>query len=268
MTPPRATRTALLNQKGGVGKTTTTLHLGGALAAAGRRVLLVDMDPQTHLTKALGLPLLDHETGPTLAMAMLGHQDDPEYVFSLVRRHSENLDAIPGSYDLLSLCRQLYSARSAEERLGWALEHLDGRYDHILVDCRPALEIDTDCVLRWADDVLVPVELDTTSIDAVKLLTAQIASISTEARQDPPAYRGLVINLIPQGRPTRYRARVRDAFHSLPVPVVAEIPLRDCLVQAKEKHQTIHQYDPSSDAAAMYAAMAVAAGYLTESATA
>ncbi|MFG2299171.1 ParA family protein [Streptomyces sp. NPDC048603] len=268
MTPPRATtRTALLNQKGGVGKTTTTLHLGGALAAAGRRVLLVDMDPQANLTRALGVGLLDHQDGRTLPKAMLGHKDDPDYALSLVREHSPGLHVIPASYDLLSLCRQLYTARSAEDRLDWVLEHLDSRYDHVLVDCRPALEIDTDCVLRWADDVLVPVELDTTSIDAVKLLTAQVHSISTDARQQPPAYRGLVINLIPQGRPTKYRVRMREAFHSLPVPVVGEIPIRDSLVQAKDKHQTIHQYDPTSDAAAMYTAMATTAGYLTEGTT-
>ncbi|MEU8466224.1 ParA family protein [Streptomyces sp. NPDC029003] len=256
------TRDALLNQKGGVAKSTNTLHLGGALAAAGRRTLLVDLDPQANLTEFMGLDQHDHQNGPTLPQAMLQHPDDRDYALSLVRKHSENLYAIPASFDMFTLPRDLHASRSNEDRLTWVLEHLDGIFDHVLVDCRPGLDIDTDNVLHWAHHVIVPVELDTSSLTALKLLIAQIQTLAQDTRRTPPAYRGLIIGRIPKGDPTLLDRQVRDAFHALPIPVVGEVRMRDTLVRAKEKGQTIQQYDPNGDAAAMYHSMAVQAGFL------
>lgn len=256
------TRDALLNQKGGVGKSTTGLHLGGALAAAGRRTLLVDLDPQGNLTQFLGMQQHNHQTGPTLPQAMLNHPNDRDYALSLIRKHSENLYAIPASFDMFTLPRDLHSSRSNEDRLTWVLEHLDGLFDHVLVDCRPALDIDTDNVLHWATKALVPVELDTSSITALKLLIAQIRTLADDTRRTPPDYRGLIINRIPKGKLTLIDRQVRTAFHGLAIPVVGEVTMRDTLVRAKEKGQTIQQYDPTGDAAAMFHSMAVKAGFL------
>ncbi|MFE3996549.1 ParA family protein [Streptomyces goshikiensis] len=256
------TRDALLNQKGGVGKSTTTLHLGGALAAAGRRTLLVDLDPQANLTKFLGLEQHDHVHGPTLPQAMLTHPNDRDYALSLIRKHSENLYAIPASFDMFTLPRELHTSRSNEQRFTWVLEHLDELFDHVLVDCRPGLDIDTDNVLHWARKVLVPVELDSTSIDALKLLIAQVRTLADETRRTPPTYRGIAINRIPKGGLTLLDRQVRQAFRDLPIPVIGEVRMRDSLVRAKEKGQTIQQYDPSGDAAEMYHSMAVKAGFL------
>ncbi|WP_051807890.1 MULTISPECIES: ParA family protein [unclassified Streptomyces] len=259
------TRDALLNQKGGVGKSTTTLHLGGALAAAGRRTLLVDLDPQAHLTEFLSMEQHDHKNGPTLPQAMLAHPSDRDYALSLVRKHSENLYVIPASFDLFTLPRDLHASRSNEDRLTWVLEHLDGLFDHVLVDCRPALDIDTDNVLHWATKVIVPVELDTSSIKALKLLIAQVRTLAEDTRRTPPEYRGIVINRIPKGGLTLLDRQVRDAFRALAIPVVGEVRMRDSLVRAKEKGMTIQQYDADGDAAAMYHSMAVAAGFLEAS---
>ncbi|MFI5621568.1 ParA family protein [Streptomyces sp. NPDC051567] len=256
------TRDALLNQKGGVAKTTTTLHLGGTLAAAGRRTLLVDLDGQGNLTTALKVDRLHPQGEMTLARAML-EGCTREQARSMVRQHSENLFVIPSALDLFTLPRNLYSARSSEHRLTWVLELLEEEFDHCLVDCRPALEVDTDNALTWATAVLIPVDVDEFSIEALELLIGQVQTLATEARIDPPRYRGLVINRI--DRPfSGFHQKVYDALHQLPLPVVGEIPLRTAVAEAKNKGKTIAQYEPRSDVARMYRDLAVKAGYLPE----
>lgn len=252
----------MLNQKGGVAKTTTTLHLGGTLAAAGRRTLLVDLDGQGNLTTALKLPRLHPGGELTLARAMLD-TCTRDQARSLVRRHSENLWVIPSALDLFTLPRQLHSTRSKEERLAWVLEHLEDEFDHCLVDCRPALDVDTDNVLRWAEHVLIPVDVDEFSIEALELLLGQVQTLVNETRMPMPHYRGLVINRI--DRPfSGFHQKVFDALHQLPLPVVGEIPLRTAVAEAKNKGQTIAQYEPKSDVARMFRDLAVKAGYLPE----
>lgn len=259
------TRDALLNQKGGVAKTTTTLHLGGTLAAAGRRTLLVDLDGQGNLTTALKLPRLNPRGELTLAQAMLDGDRSREEVRAMVRRHSENLWVIPSALDLFTLPRNLHSKRSSEERLAWVLELLGEDFDHCLVDCRPALDIDTDNVLRWADHVLIPVDVDEFSIEALELLLGQVQTLVSETRTEPPHYRGLVINRIDKPL-SKFHQKVFDALHALPLPVVGEIPLRTAVAEAKNKGQTIAQYEPRSDVARMFRDLAVAAGYLESTA--
>ncbi|MGW2866350.1 ParA family protein [Streptomyces sp. NPDC001205] len=259
---PTMTKDALLNQKGGVAKTTTALHLGGTLAAAGRKTLLVDLDGQGNLTDALKVPRLDPTKELTLTQAMLNGCDQ-EQARSLVRRHSENLYLIPSSLDLFTLPRNLYSTRSKEHRLQWVLEHLEGDFDHGLVDCRPALEVDTDNALVWAEHLLIPMDVDEFSLKALELLIGQVQTLVSEARVPEPQYRGMVVNKV--ARPfSGFHQSVYDALYSLPLPVVGEIPMRTALAQAKNLGQTIHQYDPRSDVARMYRNLAESAGYLPE----
>lgn len=255
------TRDALLNQKGGVAKTTTTLHLGGTLARAGKKVLLVDLDGQGNLTTALKMARLNPKDELTLAQAMLDRCDQDE-ARSLVRRHSEGLYLIPSALDLFTLPRRLHGQRSSEDRLTWVLEQLeDEGFDHCLVDCRPALDVDTDNVLKWAQNVLIPVDVDEFSIEALELLLGQVMTLVAETRMPVPHYRGLVINRI--DRPfSAFHQQVYDALHHLPLPVVGEIPLRTAIAEAKNQGQTIAQYAPTADVAQMFRELAVKAGYL------
>lgn len=254
------TRDALLNQKGGVAKTTTTLHLGGTLAAAGRKTLLVDLDGQGSLTTALKVPRLNPKSELTLTRAMLDGCDR-EQARTLVRQHSENLWLIPSSLDLFTLPRNLYSARAPEDRLTWVLELLEEEFDHCLVDCRPALEVDTDNVLKWAQSVLIPMDVDDFSIEALELLLGQVSTLVRETRMKAPRFRGLVINRI--DRPfSGFLQQVYDSLHKLPLPVVGEIPVRTALVQAKNQGKTIAQYEPRSDVALLFRDLAVSAGFL------
>ncbi|MFK0101842.1 ParA family protein [Streptomyces sp. NPDC091040] len=254
----------MLNQKGGVTKTTTTLHLGGTIAAAGRRTLLADLDGQGNLTTALKLDRLNPNGELTRARAMLDGCD-ADQARSLVRQHSENLYVIPSSLDLFTLPRNLHSTRSTEERLAWVLEHLEEDFDHCLVDCRPALDVDTDNILRWADHVLIPVDVDEFSIEALELLLAQVQTLAQQTRTPLPHYRGLVINRIDKPF-SRFHQKVYDTLHSLPLPVVGEIPLRTVVAEAKNRGMTLAQYEPKADVARMFRHLAERAGYLPEAA--
>ncbi|WP_078960709.1 ParA family protein [Streptomyces sp. NRRL WC-3618] len=145
----------------------------------------MDLDGQGNLTTALKLDRLNPKGELTLASAML-EGCDREQARSLVRQHSENLFVIPSALDLFTLPRKLSSVRGgAEHRLSWVLELIEDDFDHCLVDCRPALEVDTDNALTWATDVLIPVDVDEFSIEALELLLGQVHTLVTDARIAP-----------------------------------------------------------------------------------
>jgi chromosome partitioning protein len=247
----------LLNQKGGVGKTTNTLHLAGVVAESGQRVLMVDLDGQGNLTSAFRAPRLKEPA--TLAAAMLGDfTGDPR---ELVHPLGDRLHLIPSALDMFTLPRQLYTKRASHERLRRVLERLERDYDRCFIDCRPALDIDTDNALEYANGVLIPVDVDEFSIEALRLLLAQVSTLTEELRRPPVIYRGLIINRV--ARPfSAFHEKVYQALHSLPLPVVGEIPLRTALAEAKNKGQTIVEYAPRSDVAAMFRDAAKNASYL------
>ncbi|MGW4807197.1 ParA family protein [Kitasatospora sp. NPDC004272] len=247
---------AVLNQKGGVGKTTDTIHLGGALAEAGRRVLLVDLDPQGNLTTALGVARLE---GPlTLTTAML-NGCSAEQARSLVHQHSDNLYVIPSSLDMFSLPRKLHGERAAHERLSRVLRHLRGMFDVVLVDCRPGLDVDTDAALFAADSLLIPVDVDEFSIDALGLLLGQMQTLAEELEQPSPEIIGLIINrvMLPL---SAINAAVMDQLRNSGPEPLAEIPVRSILAEARNQRLTITQYAPKSDVANMFRDLAKATG--------
>ncbi|MGY0466933.1 ParA family protein (plasmid) [Kitasatospora sp. cg17-2] len=247
---------AILNQKGGVGKTTDTIHLGGALAEHGRRVLLVDLDPQGNLTTALGIPRLE---GPlTMPTAML-NGCSAEQARALVHQHSDNLYVIPSSLDMFSLPRKLHGERAAHERLWRVLRHLEGMFDVCLIDCRPGLDVDTDAALYAAGSLLIPVDVDEFSIDALSLLLGQMETLSAELEHPAPDVRGLIINrvMLPL---SAINGAVMNELKSAGPQVLAEIPVRSILAEARNQRKTITQYAPKSDVAQMFRDLAKASG--------
>src|SRR4051812_7281505 len=136
-------RFAVVNQKGGVGKTATTLNLGAALAEVGHRVLLVDFDPQGHLTRALGVP--DATAPATLASTLLGQWDGE--LRELVTTHRERLHVIPTNPDMFLLEPQAYARPGREYLLEKLLDAMAPAYDVCLIDCPPSLGVLTDNAL-------------------------------------------------------------------------------------------------------------------------
>ena len=149
---------AITNQKGGVGKTTTALNLGVGLANAGKRVLLVDCDPQGDLTTSLGYKKAD-EFDITLATQMKKTiQEIPFEKSEGILHHKENVDIIPSNIELESVEVGLVTAMSREYVLDNYLNKLKRDYDYILIDCRPSLGMLTINALTASDSVIIPVQ--------------------------------------------------------------------------------------------------------------
>ncbi|MGO3327955.1 ParA family protein [Gordonia sp. (in: high G+C Gram-positive bacteria)] len=164
---------AMCNQKGGVGKTTSTINLGAALAEAGRRVLLVDLDPQGALSAGLGVPHHDLDrTVHNLLVAPYASTDDV-----LMRTRVDGLDILPSNIDLSAAEIQLVSEVGREQALARALHPVGDRYDYILVDCQPSLGLLTVNALACADNVLIPMECEYFSLRGLALLTDTIDKV-------------------------------------------------------------------------------------------
>ena len=149
---------ALANQKGGTAKTTTTLNLGIGLAHQGRKVLLVDADPQGDLTTALGWTDAD-DLPVTLATQMKKILQDEPFVYNEgILHHEEGVDIIPTNIELSGMEISLVNAMSREQTLKLYLADLKKDYDYILIDCMPSLGMLTINALAAADSVIVPVQ--------------------------------------------------------------------------------------------------------------
>jgi chromosome partitioning protein len=157
---------ALCNQKGGVGKTTTTINLGAALAEAGRRVLLVDFDPQGALSVGLGVN--PHELDLTIYNLLM--QRDVSIDEVLLKTAVPGLDLLPGNIDLSAAEVQLVSEVAREQTLARVLAPVLGDYDLILIDCQPSLGLLTVNALAAADGVIIPLECEFFALRGVALL--------------------------------------------------------------------------------------------------
>jgi chromosome partitioning protein len=157
---------AICNQKGGVGKTTTTISLAGALAGYGRKVLVIDLDPQGSMSIALGVP--PSMQVATIYDAMLGNIQNPRS--AVVRTSVDNLDLIPANIDLAAAEMQLVNEVGREGALARVIEPLREEYDNIIIDCQPSLGLLTINALTSADNVLVPLECEYLSLRGVALL--------------------------------------------------------------------------------------------------
>ncbi len=149
---------AITNQKGGVGKTTTTLNFGIGLANAGYKVLLIDMDPQGSLTVSLGYQEPDNME-VTLANVLAREINDYDFDASYgVIHHEEGVDFIPGNIELSALDMQLVNIMSRETILKQYLSHFTDIYDYILIDCMPSLGMLTINAFCASDSILIPVQ--------------------------------------------------------------------------------------------------------------
>jgi chromosome partitioning protein len=249
--------TTVVNQKGGVGKTATTVNVAGALAEMGRRTLVVDLDPQGHLTDALSL---ETAQGPaTLAAALSGQWSGS--IGDLMVLHSTTpaggaIAAIPNALEMFTLGRDLDQLRAREQRLARVLAGLDASWDHVLIDCPPSLDILTDNALTAADGVLVPVQAEDSSLKALRLLLSQIEAVDADLRSTPLAVHGLVVSLL--RRPLSTLARtVLEQFGALDgLPVLATIPLSVTVTEAWRVGRPVVEYAAESEHAEAYRSLA------------
>ena len=164
---------AMCNQKGGVGKTTTTINLGAALAEYGRRVLIVDFDPQGAASVGLGINALDMEQ--TIYTLLMNPKADVKA--TICHTSTENLDIIPANIDLSAAEVQLVNEVARESALVRVLRHVESDYDVVLIDCQPSLGLLAVNALTAAHGVIVPVEAEFFALRGVALLVETIETV-------------------------------------------------------------------------------------------
>jgi chromosome partitioning protein len=245
---------AIVNQKGGCGKTTSTVNLAGALAADGNRVLVVDMDPQAHATLALGLDPDDLQTN---LYEVLIEPNGAHRLDSVIVDVTDRIDLAPSSIVLSALEQKLASERqeARTERLAAAIRALPPLYDYVLIDCPPNVGLLTFNALRAAREVIVPLETSFFAIDGVQKLLETIGLLTDRIGHE------LHVRVLPtlyDGR-TRYARQtlgdIRELFKELCFDSVIRLNVK--LREAARKGLPISLYAPSANGAHDYASVAL-----------
>jgi chromosome partitioning protein len=242
---------AVANQKGGVGKTTSTINLGATLAEYGRRVLLVDFDPQGALS--VGLGVAPHQLDRTIHNVLVGSDTKVDEV--IIPTKVPGMDLLPSNIDLSAAEVQLVSEVGREQALGRALRPVQGDYDMILVDCQPSLGLLTINALTCADSVVIPLECEYFSLRGVALLIDTIDKVRD--RLNPRlAINGILATMYdPRTLHTReVRNRVIEAFGDLVFDATINRTVR--FPETTVAGEPITRWAPSSAGAEAYRQLA------------
>ena len=166
---------ALANQKGGVGKTTTTMNLGASLATLEKNVLIVDADPQANASSGLGVDIKDVEC--SLYECIVNKADIKDAIYTT---DIENLDIIPSHIDLVGAEIEMLNMENREKILRQLLEPIRADYDYILIDCSPSLGLITVNALTAADSVIIPVQCEYFALEGISKLLNTIKIIKNK----------------------------------------------------------------------------------------
>ena len=242
---------AVANQKGGVGKTTMTINLGAALAEKGKGVLLIDLDPQGHLTEGCGLTSRYTDSGNNLADFLTNRVNEG---LSSIIFPAENFEVMPSHIALFAAERELILQRAGEKRLKRVLGPVISGYDFVLIDCPPTLGPLTDNALVAAERVLVPIQAEDTSVRALEMLFDELTTLE-EVVEVHVEIVAIVPNLVSSNLVSRrILGDLRGAFPDKVTDF--EIRRRVDLAKAWHEGKSIFTYNPRCDVVATFQRLA------------
>lgn len=252
----KATVIAVANQKGGTGKTTTCENLGVGLAMEGKKVLLVDMDPQASLTISLGYPRPDELPATVTDLMRKVIEEEPLTSGEGILHHAEDVDLLPSNIELSGMEVSLVNAMSRESILRQYLDTVKPAYDYVLLDCTPSLGMLTVNALAAADAVLIPVQAQYLPAKGLEQLLQTIHKVR---RQIDPKLKieGVLLTMV-DSRTTYAKeisSLIRETYGGKLKVFQTEIPRSVRAEEISAEGKSIFQHDPRGKVTATYKAL-------------
>ena len=237
------------NQKGGVGKTTTCVNMAAYIAAEGKKVLLVDMDPQGNATTGLGFSKSSLEQSIYSVLI-----DDEKTLENIMPTEVENLDLLPSNIDLAGAEVELVYKKNRERVLKNALEEIRSRYDYILIDCPPSLGLLTINALACADSVIIPIQSEYYALEGLSQLMNSISLVKQHLNADLEVD-GVVLTMYDSRSliSKQIAEEIKKFFTKRLFEIV--VPRNVRLVEASSYGKPIMMHDPKCTGARAYKAL-------------
>ncbi len=237
---------AIANQKGGVGKTTTTVNLAASLGVLEKKVLLIDADPQANATSGLGIDVDSVEHG---TYQLLEHTMGVDDV--IISTDSPNVDLIPAHIDLVAIEIELVDKDNREYMLKEALKDLGDRYDYVLIDCAPSLGLLTLNALTAADSVMIPIQCEYFALEGLGKLLNTVKSVQRIHNNDLDI-EGMLLTMYDSRLRLSNQVveEVKKHFADMVFDTIIQRNVR--LSEAPSYGESIIKYDASSKGASNY----------------